>query len=86
MGRPLNEVYERLHNNERGRGDPEFVRKMEEVYNRTLDQLMTPQQRMREQQQGFLPSNYQVQLGDFPDAAMSYYLMESPRREAYLDD
>ena len=86
MGRPLNEVYERLHNNERGRGDPEFVRRMEEVYSRTLDQLMTPQQRMREQQQGFLPGNYQFQLGDFPEAATSYYLMESPRRDAYLED
>ena len=86
MGLPLNDLYERLHNYERGRGDPEFVRKMDEVYSRTLDQLMTPQQRMREQQQGFLPGNYQFQLGDFPEAAMSYYLMESPRRDAYLED
>ena len=62
--------------------------KMEEVYSRTLDQLLTPQQRMREQQQGFLPGNYQYQLGDFPEAATSYYLMEpqSPRRDAYLED
>ena len=70
MGGPLNDLYERLHNRERGRGDPEFVRKMEEVYSRTLDQLLTPQQRMREQQQGFLPGNYQYQLGDFPEAAL----------------
>ena len=85
MARPLNDVYERLHNRERGRGDPDFVRKMDEVYSRTLDQLLTPQQRMREQQ-GFLPSNYQPMLGDFPEAATSYYLMESPRRDATLED
>ena len=85
MGRPLNDLYERLHNRERGRGDPDFVRKMDEVYSRTLDQLLTPQQRMREQQ-GFLPSNYQPMLGDFPEAATSYYLMESPRRDANLED
>ena len=85
MARPLNDVYERLHNRERGGGDPDFVRKLDEVYSRTLDQLLTPQQRMREQQ-GFLPSNYQPMLGDFPEAATSYYLMESPRRDATLED
>ena len=82
MGRPLSDLYERLINRERGRGDAETVKRMEEVYAKTLDELMTPQQRMREQ--FALPENYQYQ--NFPEAAIGYYRIESPRRDAYLDD